>query len=183
MTTHEIPLLTVPASDVAAAILADWLVRSLVPIVLDGAGMAVDADGLCALAPITARRIGGRRRLRVHERRLDLVIAALEERLQRPSASPPAVAAAVVENIPIGSLPDEVLDAAAHIGGTIADLGSPAAALANRALYLGALVVDTGFGATTSEDLRIRVVESYCSLLTYLWTTDPDTQIHLTSSR
>lgn len=183
MTTHEMPLLTVPATDEAAATLADWLIRSVVPTVLDGAGMALDADTLCALAPITARSIGGRRRLRAHERQLDLVITAIEERLQRRSASPSAGEAAVVAGLSIRSLPDEVLDAAAHIAGTIADRGSPAAALANRALQLGAIIVDTGLGAVAAEDLRLRVVESYCSLLTYLWTTDPATQIHLTTPR
>jgi len=125
MTTHEMPLLTVPATDEAAATLADWLIRSVVPTVLDGAGMALDADTLCALAPITARSIGGRRRLRAHERQLDLVITAIEERLQRRSASPSAGEAAVVAGLSIRSLPDEVLDAAAHIAGTIADRGSP----------------------------------------------------------
>jgi hypothetical protein len=182
MTTHAIPLLTVPATVEAAATLSDWLVRSLVPTVLDGAGMIATADSLCALAPITALRIARPRRLRGHERQLHQVIATIEERLQ---LQPPSLAAiaAVFGDPPVRPIPAEILDAAAHIGGAIADIGSSAAALANRALHLGAVVVDAGLGTTTAEHLRTQVTESYCSLLTYLWHTYPNTQIHLARPR
>ncbi|MDX5962084.1 hypothetical protein SIM91_01820 [Rhodococcus opacus] len=183
MTTRAIPLLTVPATDEAAATLADWLVRSLVPTVLDGAGMVEAADDLCALAPITARRLARPRRLRGHERQLHETIALIEGQLRQP---PPPVAAAMVTSFadpPVRPIPDEICDVAAHIAGTIADAGSPAAALANRALHLGAVVVDAGLGATAPEHLHAQVTESYCSLLTYLWHTDPETQIHLTTPR
>ncbi|KZF11149.1 hypothetical protein A2J03_19735 [Rhodococcus sp. EPR-157] len=182
MTTHAIPLLTVPATVEAAATLSDWLVRSLVPTVLDGAGMIETANSLCALAPITARRVARPRRLRGHERQLHQIIATIEERLQRRPPLPTA-AAAVYAYPQVRPIPDEILDAAAHIGGTIADIGSSAAALANRTLHLGAVVVDAGLGTTTAEHLRTQVTESYCSLLTYLWHTDPNTQIHLRTPR
>lgn len=176
LTTHAIPLLTVPATVEAAAILSEWLVRSLLPSVLDGAGMVEDADSLCALAPITARRLARPRRLHKHERQLDRIIATIEERLQ--SQPPvPVVTAAVHADPHVRPIPTEILDVAAHIGGAIADIGSSAAALANRALHLGAVVVDAGLGATTAEHLRTQVTESYCSLLTYLWHTDPNTEI------
>ncbi|BAH55779.1 MULTISPECIES: hypothetical protein [Rhodococcus] len=180
MTTHAIPLLTVPATHAATATLADWLIRSLAPTVLDGAGMVEDADDLCALAPITVRHLARPRRLRSHERQLHQITATMEERLQRQPPHPPA---AVFADPAVRPIPDEILDIAAHIGGTIADVGSPAAALANRALHLGAVVVDAGLGATAPEHLRTQVTESYRSLLTYLWHTDPDLQIHLTTPR
>lgn len=178
MTTRAIPLLTVPATAEAAATLSEWLIRSLLPTVLDGAGLVEDADSLCALAPITARRVTRPRTLRDHERQLDRIIVAIEERLQgRPPM--PAATAAVCADPDVRPIPDEILDVAAHIGGAIADYGSSVTALAHRALRLGAVVVDAGLGPTTAERLRTQVIESYCSLLTYLWRTDPDTQFHV----
>lgn len=182
MTTQAVPLLTVPATVEAAATLSEWLVRSLLPTVLDGAGMVEDADSLCALAPITARRLARPRRLREHERQLNRIIAAIEEQLQGRGPWP-AATAAVSADPHLRPIPDEILDVAAHIGGTIADIGSSAAALAHRALHLGAVVVDAGLGATTAEHLRTQVAESYCSLLTYLWRTDPNTRIQLRAPR
>ncbi|WP_054248151.1 hypothetical protein [Rhodococcus opacus] len=180
MTTRAIPLLTGPGTDAATATLTDWLIRSLAPTVLDGAGMVDAADELCALAPVTARRIARPRRLRSHERHLHQIIATIEDRLRQP---PPAAGAALFADPPVRPIPDEILDVAAHLGGTIADLGSPAAALANRVLHLGAVVVESGRGATAAEHLHAQVTESYRSLLTYLWHTDPGTQIHLKTLR
>lgn len=182
MTTPAIPLLTIPGTDAATATLTDWLIRSLAPTVLDGVGMVAGADELCALAPVTARRLARPRRLRSHEQRLHQIIATIDERLQR---QPPLVAAraALFADPSVRPIPDDILDVAAHLGGTIADLGSPAAALANRVLHLGAVVVESGCGATAAEHLHAQVTESYRSLLTYLWHTDPAAQIHLSTPR
>lgn len=168
MTTRAIPLLTVSGTDAATATLTDWLIRSLTPTVLDAAGMVDAADDLCALAPVTSRRLARPRRLRSHERHLRQIIASIEDLLRQPAAA----GAARCDDLSVRPIPDEILDVAAHLGGTIADLGIPAAALANRVLHLGAVVVESGRGATAAEHLHAQITESYRSLLTYLWNAD-----------
>ncbi len=168
MNTRSIPPLTVSGTDAATATLTDWLIRSLTPTVLDGAGMVDAADNLCALAPVTFRRLTRPRRLRSHERHLHQIIVSIEDLLRRPAAA----GAARFGDPSVRPIPDEILDVAAHLGGTIADLGTPAAALANRVLHLGAIVVESGRGATVAEHLHAQITESYRSLLTYLWDSD-----------
>ncbi|MGW4339746.1 hypothetical protein ACWEK5_44255 [Rhodococcus koreensis] len=180
MTTPAIPLLTTAGTDAATATLTDWLIRSLAPTVLDGVGMVDAADDLCALAPVTARRLARPRRLLSHERRLHQIIATIDERLRQPPSA--TARAAVFADPSVRPIPDEILDVAAYLGGAIADLGSPSAALANRVLHLGAVVVDSGRVATLAEHLHAQVTESYRALLTYLGHTDP-AQIHPTTPR
>lgn len=176
MTTSEMPMFTVPATEEAAATLADWLIRSLLPTVLDGTGMVDAADELCELTPITARRIARPRRLRSHERQLRRIIALLEDRLRHTRTA--AAEVSLVPDSQVSPIPDEIFDVTAHIGGTIADFGSTAAALANRALFLGAIVVDAGLGANTAVNLRAQITGSYYSLLAYLWQEGLERQLH-----
>lgn len=182
MTTSAIPVLTVPATDEAAATLVDWLIRSLVPTVLDAADMADTADELCGLAPVTCRRIARPRTLRGHERRIRNVIELTESQLRR---QPPRAAADDWHFAPdgLGPIPDEIFDAAAHIGGVIADLGSTVAALANRLLLIAAALAGTEQGTQRAVELRARVLDSYCSMLAYVWRHDPGAQISLKTRR
>ncbi|AII11212.1 MULTISPECIES: hypothetical protein [Rhodococcus] len=183
MTTSAMPVLTVPGTDEATAALADWLIRSLVPTVLDGAGMASAADDLCGLAPITCRHIARPRGLRGHERQVLRVIDSIESALRRPPVMADTGEAPLDLAEELRPIPEAILDAAAHIGGTIADIGSPVAALANRLLLLAAIPIGSGWGTMTPEQVRAQATASYCSLLTYLWRHDPGAQISLKGAR
>ena len=82
MSTRTMPVVIVPATDTAAALLTDWLIRDVLPTALDG-GVANHAGArLRTLPPVSRRHIRHPRKLRVHTRRVSEVIAAIENHLQ-----------------------------------------------------------------------------------------------------
>lgn len=166
MSARTMPVVSVPATDTAAALLADWLIRDALPTALDG-GAAHHASGwLRTLPPISHRHIRHPRKLRVHARRVSETIAAIEHQLRTEAIF---VDSAHAFSRPITALPDPVLNAAASIGGTMMDIGSSAAALANRALLLVPVTIESAEAAISTQT---RVTDSYCALLTRLWHSD-----------
>lgn len=164
MSTSATPVLAVPITDESMATLTDWLLRSLVPTVLDATYLTRSADQLCRLAPISPRRLSRPRSLRRHEDLVGRVIAMVETRLQQASGADRAGTAADVR-----PLPDDVLNLAAEIGGMVADRGSSIGALSNRLLILSVILAGTNCSTRTASELRTRVDESYCSVLSHLW--------------
>ncbi|WP_162603417.1 hypothetical protein [Rhodococcus oxybenzonivorans] len=71
------------------------------------------------------------------------------------------------------------MDAAARIGGDVAELGSVAAALANRVLFLAGAIIGSGQGAVPPATTCAAAIESYCSVLTSLWDADPQARVEL----
>ncbi|MBM4569037.1 hypothetical protein GS489_00575 [Rhodococcus hoagii] len=164
MSTSTTPVLAVPITAQSLATLTDWLLRSLVPTVLDAADMTESADELCRLAPVSPRRIARPRSLRRHENRAADVIALVETRLQHAPRT--SRADGQVDGY---RLPDEVLNLAAEIGGMVADSGSSIAALSNRLLIMSAILAGSGDPTRSAHDLHTRVTESYCAVLSFLW--------------
>lgn len=166
MSTRTTPLVVVPATDSAAALLTDWLIREVLPAALDGGAASHTSGWLRALPPVLPRHVRSPRKLRVHARRVGETLAAIEHQLRVGVASGEAELA---RDRPSTSLPDPVLNAAASIGGTMMDIGSSAAALANRALLLAPATIESAEGAVSTHT---RVTESYNALLTRLWHSD-----------
>ena len=171
MSTRTMPVVIVPATDAAAAALADWLIRDVLPAALDG-GVANHAGArLRALPPVSRRHIRHPRKLRVHTRRVSEAIAAIENHLQAVAGS---VDAERIFTRSATVLPDPVLNASASISGAVIDIGSSAAALANRALLLVPATIESSEAALST---RSRVTESYYALLARLWHKDFDASI------
>ncbi|KHJ71823.1 MULTISPECIES: hypothetical protein [Rhodococcus] len=166
------PVVTVPATDRATAALADWLIRDLTAVMLEQAGLP-DPQRLRRLPTITAAHIGTPGKLRRHARALEQTLAQVERHLRAGAhlgehglgtASVPAV-------------PGELLDVAADLAGTVAERGSPAAALANRAVLLAAGVIGRGLGRVDASQAWSATAGSYCATITQLWRDEPQAQV------
>ncbi|WP_336882804.1 hypothetical protein [Rhodococcus globerulus] len=166
MSTRTMPVVRVPATDTAAALLADWLIRDVLPTALDGGAANHASDLLRTLPPISHRHIRRPRKLRIHARRLGETIAAIEDQLRTGAVSVDAERA-FTRSATI--LPDPVLNAGASIAGAVMDIGSSAAALANRALLLVPATIESAEAALSTQT---RVTDSYFALLTRLWHSD-----------
>ncbi|MCQ4150457.1 MULTISPECIES: hypothetical protein [Rhodococcus erythropolis group] len=166
MSTRTMPVVIVPATDAAAALLTDWLIRDVLPTALDGGVANHAADRLRTLPPVSRRHVRHPRKLRVHARRVGEAIATIENHLHTAAVSVDAERAFPPS---ITVLPDPVLNAAASISGAVMDIGSSAAALANRALLLAPTTIESPEAALTTQS---RVTESYYALLARLWHSD-----------
>ncbi|MCJ0905167.1 hypothetical protein [Rhodococcus sp. ARC_M6] len=166
MSTRTMPVVRVPATDTAAALLLDWLIRDVLPAALDGGAANHASVRLRTLPPISHRHIRSPRKLRVHARRVGDTIAAIEDQIRIRAVSVDAERALARPTI---VLPDPVLNAAASIGGAMMDIGSSSAALAYRALLLVPATIESEEAAFSTQ---VRVIDSYCALLTRLWHSD-----------
>ncbi|MDX5961881.1 hypothetical protein SIM91_00690 [Rhodococcus opacus] len=183
MESSVVPVITVPATNEATAALTDWLIRELVPTVLEGVSLDQSAGGLRDLPAITAHHIVRPRKLRVHVRYLRRVVDTAERHLRRngDGAVQYSMTGNGVDRVrPVQDvLPDQVMDAAARVGGDVAELGSMAAALANRVLLLAGAIVGSGGGMMSPDSIYSAATESYCSVLASLWHTDPNARVEL----
>ena len=155
MSTRTMPVVIVPATDTAAALLTDWLIRDVLPTALDG-GVANHAGArLRTLPPVSRRHIRHPRKLRVHTRRVSEVIAAIENHLQTGADFVDAERTFMRSTT---VLPDPVLNAAASISGAVMDIGSSAAALANRALLLVPTTIESSEAALSTQSRGNRIL-------------------------
>lgn len=162
-----VPVLTLPASDTATAIVADWLIRTAAPLVLTEAGLDSAATRLERLAPITARSVAAPRRLHRYERRTRAAAAAAQRELRMVCSE-----AELRSGTPVVGVPEEVMNTAARISGDLVDLGSDAAAYANRAVLAAYAVVAHAGGDHAALATTHFLRESYCTMLTQLWRCD-----------
>ncbi|MEE2061727.1 hypothetical protein [Rhodococcus artemisiae] len=164
------PSVTVPATDRATAALADWLIRDLTALLLEQAGLP-DPQRLRRLPTITAAHIGKPSKLRRHVRALEQVLGQVDRHLHA-STSPPGLGA---QSVP--AVPNEIFDVAADVAGTVADYGSPAAALANRTVLIAAAVISDGWGMIEASESWSNTAQSYCAFITRLWRDEPQAQV------
>ncbi len=170
MTPRTSPALTVPVTVQSTAVLTDWLVRTLVPTALEAAGLGAPANQVRALPAVTARHLKRPRRLRRHELRLRAAIDLAEAQLWLRG---PGRALEPGRGLPVA---DEIYNMSAATSEVVADMGSPAAALANRLLLLSIALA----GADPSieiDDLSERTRDAYCSLLDRLWRIEPEVEV------
>lgn len=164
------PVVTVPATDRATAALADWVIRDLTALMLEHAGLP-DPQRLRRLPAVTAAHIGKPSKLRRHVRALEQVLGQVNRHLH--ASTPPCGYGA--QSVP--AVPDEVFDVAADVAGTVADYGSPAAALANRAVLISAAVIGGGWGMVSATENWSATAQSYCAFITQLWCDEPQAQV------
>lgn len=165
------PVLSVPASDQASALAADWLLRVAAPQVLDDAGLHGAARSLRRLPTVTARRIRSPRSLRRHENRARTAALSAEMALSgiQRTLGPE------LDVTPV-RLPDEVVIAATSIAGDLAYCGSYVTAHANRAM-LASLAILQRTNRTEGRETVVAITDSYCALLVDLWRSDPRAHI------
>ena len=163
------PAVAVPATPHATALLTDWLIRDLAPLVLTHAGLP-DPQRLYRLPPITAAHIARPGKLRRHVRALEQVLAQVEVHLRAGRYRWPA-APLTVDSAP--AVPGEVLEVTGWLAGTVAELGSPAAALANRTVLTAAGVVAAGAGLAEAFDSWSTSAWSYCTVVSQVWQGEP----------
>lgn len=182
MNSKVLPVITIPATDAATAALADWLIRDLSPLVLTGAGLQKTAGRVRGLPPVTEDCIGNPRKLRTHERRLRTALRSAEARLCHCTSylsHSSLIARRHRDPVGVLSLPKELVDAVTRISRYIADLGSPAGALADCTVLISIAIVNSGAGTTSADVLRSMAGESYCAVLTALWSSEPLAQVEL----
>ena len=75
------------------------------------------------------------------------------------------------------SVPNELFDVAADVAGTVADYGSPAAALANRVVLTVAGVIGDGWGMVSASETWSATAQSYCAIITRLWIDEPQARV------
>ncbi|MEE2035435.1 hypothetical protein [Rhodococcus chondri] len=166
------PVVTVPATDRATAALADWLIRDLTAVMLEQAGLP-DPQRLRRLPTITAAHIGKPGKLRRHVRALEQGLEQADRHLR--AGAHRGGHSLGSESVP--AVPAELFDVAAELAGTVAERGSPAAALANRAVLLAAGVIGRGLGRVEASVTWSTTAGSYCALLAQLWQDEPEAQV------
>ncbi|MBX4170904.1 hypothetical protein HBA53_24120 (plasmid) [Rhodococcus pyridinivorans] len=168
----NMPVVTVPATDRATAALADWLIRDLTAVTLEHAGLP-DPQRLRRLPPITAAHIGKPGKLRRHVRALEHVLGQVDRHLR--AGAHLREHGLGTESVP--AAPPELFDVAADLAGTVVERGSPAAALANRAVLLAAGVIGRGLGVVDASATWSATAGSYCAIIAQLWRDEPQAQV------
>ncbi|AUM19272.1 hypothetical protein QM787_24940 [Rhodococcus ruber] len=163
------PAVAVPATPHATALLTEWLIRELTPLVLTHAGLP-DPQRLYRLPPITGAHITRPGKLRRHVRALEQVLAQIEVHLRTGLRRRPPTPL-TTDSAP--AVPGEVLEVTGLLAGAVAELGSPAAALANRTVLTAAGVIAAGAGTAEAFDSWSTTAWSYCTVVSQVWQDEP----------
>ncbi len=169
------PVVTVPATAHATAMLTDWVIRELTPLVLVHAGLP-DPQRLLRLPQVTATHICRPRKLRRHVRALEQILGQVHRHLTAGIQHRPPRRVTVTT---APAVPSEVLDAVGHLAAAVAELGSPAAVLANRTVLTAAGAISAGTGVVEPSETWSASAQAYCLLVARIWQDEPAAELRV----
>ncbi|WAL49875.1 hypothetical protein [Rhodococcus pyridinivorans] len=169
------PVVTVPATAHATAVLTDWVIRELTPLVLGHAGLP-DPQRLLRLPQVTATHIYRPWKLRRHVRAFEQILGQVQRHLAAGRQHRPPRRLTVTT---APAVPNEVLDAVGHLAGAVAELGSPVAVLANRTVLTAAGAITAGTGIVEPSETWSTTAQAYCLLVARIWQDEPAAQLRV----